>query len=543
MTQDPRDRLLEYALETLHREEEEPDLAPRIAEAWHRDGPIEVSAEVLDPTFPSLPSGDEGSSLRPRPLPRIFRGGRIAAAALVIVALAVSLWIANRPAPTSAERLARANTPVMILHESGALPRFDTRILAGDEIVVPSGAEVEFLLESGDRLVADGSTLFRIRPPEVELLVGTLQIEKKTSEPLRITSDFAEAVASAPGFFMARLEVDPGREIPLGFTDPNLAKSAFDKGIPLPRLLSIQVKKGALELSRGEKRERIEAGSKRQLWSDEYDSEKFTKGEEAKARELLLALLKNNGAKRFSSKLAPSSLPGGRKSAYDLDRLLASRPKYWATVREEALKVADEPKVSASELSNIVEFLLHHPSDEAFELGRDTWMVRPDAFREHQIVGFAERGASELQRELGAMVDLADVDSSPPILAAAWLGQRGDRKAITVLEQFLETSPPKSELVLPWLLAAGALASSGDDQAWGRAREHAQWAVEDSLAQKDIGRAAAVVLVLDLLDQARMREEGIAIGTLFDELDSAFEREKTTLSSPERIREFLNKLL
>ena len=544
MSMDPRDRVLEYALERLLGENaEEPDLAPRIVEAFARGEEREL------PALPPAPTAATGvRRSRPRLLPRTALRWTWLAAAAAIASLSLFLWRSNR-APAPPETLARAETPVLLLRGPGYTAAFASEIVSGDRVVVPLGDEVSFHLRGGASLVAGGGTLFRIGAPtprgsdgspgamSLDLLVGNLRFATDSPGDLHVETGIAHLRPASGALFAVMVELDPGGMPGRGWTDPNVAAKLFRTGLDMPRLLTVSVKRGSLEWVLDDQRETLWAGDLRRAWSGEPATELLTEDVEKKVAGLLSEIGGAGVSAKQPSLFARNVSPALAKPAEALSSMLARQPQYWKLVASTAIDWAKDPRERARVIGALVEFLVRDDSPTAYDLARELWLYRPEAFDEHQIVAFAERGAFEFERELAAILEQwRPGDGGAPVLSAAWLCRHGDPGAIEVLEAVLAEADDAPDAAQSRLLAAYALGTIGDQKAWEDNLKRTEETAEQLLAAKEPAAAGVLALLADHLDGLRQREEPSPLGTLPRDLDVLLRERGPKLSSPEWIR-------
>jgi len=336
MSMDPRDRVLDYALEVLLGEaEEEPDLAPRVAEAL-RNGTEHEDLEVLLEEEPAA-----AERLRSRARLSVERPWRwIAAAALVLVSLAVAVWFA-RPDAAPPESLATASSPVLLLGGS-AEGRLGVDVRPGDRIVVPVGDEVDLRLAGGDVLSAEGPTLLSLAVSddpaaedlEVSLLLGRLRLEKVSAGFVDVHTDFVRLSATKGTTLAVGVDIDPSSPLLGNVTDPNVAQKLFQGGLDVPRLLSVTVKRGRVELAHQGKSELLRAGDTRKLWSEEPADSIHTPSGEDLVHKMLTGIADAGTAKKAVLGVAGDVSPKLVEITGDLSALLEEKPQYWTTVRD-----------------------------------------------------------------------------------------------------------------------------------------------------------------------------------------------------------------
>lgn len=154
-------------------------------------------------------------------------------------------------------------------------------------------------------------------------------------------------------------------------------------------------------------------------------------------------------------------------------------------------------------VARLVGLALAGPPERGTPFARALWMAAPWAFGDQELVALADRGAFEAQRELVARTADALADPGawpvPPVLAAAWLAERGDPRGRRLLARIVAGSddPPGDLDAVDRLALAGRLLDDlGDARAWSRAHARVARAVEDWIGAGYLPRAASAAAIL-----------------------------------------------
>ena len=492
---DPRDRLLNYALLRVLREDAEPevDLAAQIARAWERGvrGSIqpeelgELLEEPLEPEAVSqtklVPQNGRASSHVPArqvnghgrasgrtkvnghdrapATPSLLRRAPVQAAAAALVLATAGLWWWRQAGPkleapgsSLAGAFARLDQPATVIR--GTERRRSETLEPGDAVWSAEQTLAIQLAGAGTVHLQPGS-LVRFdgvhepeSPAEVEqvaLLVGGLDWSVP-SEP-----SGAGAADALLDFGFAELAPGPGGRVDAA-VEPVLAgyrvslAEMLEEPWDEPRVLSLSVAGGTSRLTLGDRIESLEPGNAPvRFESHPVDSE--TRKRFESLRQSLFA-----GAEGLRE------VGGYTNFGLLIDQLtldLKSAPGLWADLAERWTKDGD-PRARPVLLS----CLQMSDSPRALFLARRLWREDPAAFLDDQIVSFAERGAFEFQREVAARVagwDAAD-DGPLPILSAAYLAQSGDDSGYEVLAEAVRRSKGFSDSESMW---RGSWARSG----------------------------------------------------------------------------------
>lgn len=515
---DPRDRVLDYALGRVLDEEGGPDLTANILQAWSRGvrGSLEVDETDLGqdalPTPPrSTAPAPNGSATRET----VPRGGRLRlvrslAASAAVVALFLSVWKWGRPAPEPP--FAVASAKVELLSGANLTPRTDTNIRPGDVILVDSGpvdirvgaaslrAGAETILIARER---DGQALVELELGSIELTAG--------AEAFLLAAPFA-GIRALPGSDLeARVELDtwPTAYAELAFREQAVA--LLGPGFAGKRSISLNVSAGAAEFEHEgslltvvpESGPRTVAGP---VLLAEDDIERFDELFDM----LCLAERRVYESKGLDLRLAEMD---------ELSEILERSRPLWARLAKRSATVASEFRV------NVIDFLQIDPSPESLALASDLWLDYPASFLDRHLVTFAERGAFEFEREIGAQVEMFDPASigepipglernelDMPIVSAAYLAVHGDGAGRELLIQ--ATGGVSEAGWAPWgYLAALALDRLGEPDVWKETQAKVQARVYASLEQADPITASNTLLSYAYFHQLREDPDPPRLGT------------------------------
>jgi len=492
---DPRDRLLESALEELLDESEPVDLAPRIRAAWERG---ERGTGTGDgPSLAPL----TGSPEVPRPELRRLRAWPLLGAAAAVLAVGAAAWVWTRP--DAGPRLT-ASRHISVLRPGRWEADFARDVAPGDSVVADGTEPVVLSLPSGGGLTLSPSTVLAVQRSEagdwlMDLRLGTAVLDAPPNAGLALSTGFARADLTPAASVRASVKFDfTSRDENRGDLE-EWARERLEPGDIPPRVLTLDVLAGEVELAFAGEGEEATArsGERRELASHPLSEDEIERTDQ-----LFMAMAE---AGLFNAKGNWSNLPDYGGMDYSLKKLsefAAVRHQRWTLVSKWVTGMFERSELEPRALSRALEFLAYDGSERALQQGRELWLERPDVFQVDHILAFAERGAFEFHRELTAMVGLHQPgDPDPPILPAAYLGLRGWGEGLSLLEKALDDYVARDAVPIeawPSFLATGAaLDALGYADAWGQVLRALEAAVERSLAKDDLESARWFVLATE----------------------------------------------
>ena len=219
---------------------------------------------------------------------------------------------------------------------------------------------------------------------------------------------------------------------------------------------------------------------------------------------------------------------------------LDGHPAGWALLEEAALAEFGRPSAWHYDRHEFLGRLAGHGGPRSLALARSLWRVAPESFAPESVVGFAERGAFEFERELRAWLDDPDARVEELLYAACFLHERGETDADWVLfEAAARTPTTPMEFEWGWL-AATVLRRSGEDGPWTLIEDGLEGTVEGALEAGDLGMASGLVLAWDFYDELEDAAE-LRIGTLGFRRRAHAALRSPVLQSRSEIREALER--
>lgn len=537
---DPRDRLLESALEELLDPSEPVDLAPRVREAWERGERGSGTGEG-----PSLaPITGSPDVHRPEPgLPRVLPLLGAAAAVLVVGAAA---WMWSRP--DEGPRLT-ASRHVTVVRSGRWEADFARDIGPGDAVVADGADPVVLSLPDGGALTLSPATVLAVDRGEsgdwsLDLRLGTAVLEAPPDGPLALSTGFARADLAPASSARAAVKFDFAAQDERPGDLQEWARERLEPADIPPRVLTLDVLAGEVGLDaggKGGKAVTARAGERREVASHPLSPE------EAERTDELFMAMANAGL--FNAKGNWFDLPDYRAddTLRKLSEFASVRHQRWTLVAgwvEDMFERAErEPRL----LSRVLDFLAYDDSPRALRLARELWLERPDVFLVDHILALAERGAFEFHRELTAMVGLHEPGAPyPPILPAAYLGLRGWGEGLGVLEEALAKFAGQGAVPVedwPSVLATGAaLEALGYRDSWGTVMRVLEATVEGALADDDVRTARWFVLATESFLRADSEDGVKSLSFLVPKAIRHHEERKDDVEEVHRIRELLREI-
>ncbi|MFN0243373.1 MAG: hypothetical protein ACKVWV_10825 [Planctomycetota bacterium] len=567
MSVDARDRLVDFALERLHAPREEVDLAAQILDAWERGERGSDVSELIEPAEHAPVR--RAPLVEPRPVAprRTLVRASLAAVVLVAITAVLALFWTRDGGPSSAPGrppgpppvpIARAAAPVRVLR--GAPPEDVTTsdILARDLVVIAHGASAEIVLASGGRFTArDGAVLALALTPSAStestrdarasvalaLYRGALDVACGP-EALAIDTVLSTLSVAPPcAVFQAEVVWEPSSNAARTALASELVALTTDDESG-PSKLRTKVESGALWITRATGRERLVAGTARDLVAPARAGEVTSTGRESLTKRLD-AVLRGYAEPDSWQPFGPVRTPFERDVAKDLLALLAKEPQYWSVLEEDLAARIARFELASEPFRRVVDMLLADASGHGFDLGRKLWLLHPAGFRDVHIALFAERGAFEFEREAHARVALAEpMDGVLPVACAAWVAREGDRAGNELLWKFLDEPPatPTLDDIDRGLLAAFVLDSLERGDAWSRGVAFAADASEGALGIGRPGVAAMAALTIQYFDEARAAKRPVPIEALTNDLLDFIATRMPALAGAAEVRALLVRL-
>ena len=488
---DPRERLLEVALERLFAEGDEvakraerersDEASAKIVAAWKRGVTGTGLAELED--LHDVPvRKDHNGHAAPRPTelepagvppqagPRPVRVRRWASAAGLFAIAGAGLWYAGRSGAFEETHALRAARVVEVAALDGRVR--DRRGIASGELVRVQGGPVAFSLASMGApdavFEATGGSEFHFHQgagasPEIELRRGALT-----------WNGAGPNVAFGVDLGAARVDGESGAV---------LAVHVFDE--PAGEM-AVSLESGNAWIQYAGRREPLVSGDRLTLPADPED---WASGAAREVRELCDALPWKPGlATSLSGAGWVDRGLGFSKTAEELDARLDGDALAWSVLREQYGLWRDERDGEFP--PPLLDYLAWNRSPRAVALARELWSESPEGFTEDHLVAFYERGAFELDRELEALASISPEASGgrgTGMFAAAFFASRGDARGRALLELYAEPPSWRERYVgmegwLGALIASRALEWLGDRTAWDRLldslRVEVRWAID-----------------------------------------------------------------
>ncbi|MCP3916689.1 MAG: hypothetical protein GY711_14130 [bacterium] len=593
---DPRDRILDYALERALRDEDDAsiDQAEAIAGAWERGvrGSVVCKRESGTPEAEGDPSarpkgtnGQTHSAPRasgPRPVgrsaarersaadpatrpaarPRIWSGPLgAAAAALVLVAGGVFLWrgagdgAEGEQGPAGGPQVADAGPGVSLSGGSIALLR-DDRIASG---IVPAGAEpvalepgTTFWVQPGPaaRLALEQGATFDIAPRSLARLA-------QLADGSRVELEWGEARATSPraarvAFRAADVDVelDPGAHVEV--------RATFDRERPAPTgvasfaALAAELEGaplGWLEVSVHDGRARIAIdGTLTVLGADEVAYVALGETPELVPRDEIEELVKLVG-------LFSGSFPYPETTGMECARRLEERPALWIPLTEELLASFRSEDTPWRWRQELIDILSLDPRETPLRIAREAWRVDPRPFTQNQIVALGERGVYEFETEVHATLTWYDTaaDEIDPLPAALYLAVRGDDRGVEHLMRaaamFEDGSSPETpkavgrEAVPRALASAAALARLGNREHWDHVRAWMPDAFDMSIEIGQYDAGLGLVVMFESIQGIADGAQTPLVGQLQGRLERRIARRAGDFENEDSLRAHLAELL
>lgn len=564
MTVDARDRLVDFALERLHAPREEVDLAAQILDAWERGERGSDVSELIEPAE-RAPVRREPRVEPRRAAPRrtLVRASLAAAALVTITAVLALFWTRDRsPSPAPGPPpvpIARAVAPVRVLRGAAQEDLTTSDIRARDLVLIAHGASAEIVLASGGRFTArDGAvlTLTDARPVESPSTAGAARASVALAlhrgsldvacgpEALAIDARLGTLSVAPPcAAFQAEVVWEPSSNAARTALASELVAltTAVESG---PSKLRTKVESGALWITRATGRERLVAGTARDLVAPARFGDVTESGRAVLAKQLA-ALLRGYPEADSWQPFGPARTPFERELASSTLALLAKEPQYWSVLEEDLVARIARFELAGEPFRRVVDMLLADASGHGFDLGRKLWLLHPEGFGDVHIALFAERGAFELEREARARVALAEpMDGALSVACAAWVAREGDRAGNELLWKFLDEPPatPTLDDIDRGMLAAFVLDSLERGDAWSRGVAFAADASEGALGIGRPGVAAMAALTIQYFDEARATKRPVPIEALTNDLLDFIATRMPALAGAAEVRALLVRL-
>ena len=487
---DPRDRLVDYALERLAREDESVDLSGRVRSAWERGvaGP-----DLHDLDASEVPRGPRALTREPRVRSR--RAYAWAAAAVVLVG--VGLWRWNLPAPQGDQ------VPVAEVNLSRPLPVLEGGVWRiGEEGLVarPIGAPlwVDGLapavvkLPGGASLAVQPGSRFAATENGVRLDWGGLEA---TSGEAALELELGDArVRLAPHSVLA-CDLDADHRAPspdqLHLIEP--AHFALAQGVARLRL---QLHRGDAQLGSEGASIALSSGAAVDFALDASGPHPLDPGLRGGIQGMLAAL--------FEGKPYPGPWTPYQDEAFAiLLEQLGDEPAAWVDLEADFAAKLAEP-MGAAQRGRFLDVLVTNRTRGARRLVEEQWRLHEPAFSADHLVAMAERGHPQFVEELEGIVALTEPGEQPPpgladwidpTLPAAYLALRGDARGVEHLRaQHLEAQHLQNQ---QWggVIAALALHVAGvDRRPWRQCTEMIDMLAREQLALGNVGEAALLAL-------------------------------------------------
>jgi len=476
-----RERLLEYSLEKHFGRHPDVDHAARIVAAWERgvtgpgvgelEGQIAASAvpgahaapgvgahAAPGVGAPEAPGMRDGAAAAARARWSRIRVAALAASVLVLAAVGIALWRASSVAGPAA-RLA-AVEEVTLLRGAERL-RVRAAELAPGDAILAAASPLEVDLAGGERVRLGAGSVATVGAGgrALELLLGDLALETPAAVASAFSTGFATLHAEAGSTFEMRVEAYE-KVLP----DEPEARATAARGWlaaapAFPRLLVVSISRGDARLSVAGADVALFAGEPVCVRSDPAAAEPLEE-------QLALGMLE-----RVASVPGPgagadywSAFAKRRAVQRELIAFLALDPERWRFVRGPLDKLVADWRTPVDALQWLVATVAQEPSATAFELARELWLARPEAFAPDSIVALAERGGFEFERELEAMAEPGE-EPARAILPAAYLAFRGDDRGRAHLE-----AAAREPLVAPGGLPLALVAAAALDGLAGEGR-------------------------------------------------------------------------
>jgi len=497
---DPRERILEVALERMFEEERSDEAAERILVAWRR-GVTGSGLEGLDPESgspgpdqDSARNGDAGPGPRPMPhsaRPELSIAARTwrAAAAVLLVGGALAIWASRESAPNGPHLL--ADRSVAVVDETGEL-RQARFVRVGQRVVVDGGQAVTFTwpeatagqVDGGaSRVVASDQTAFEWRPGELLLWDGELQVDAPTG-PLEMDLRSAR-VSLLPGTSVVA-RVASGAD-DLAGADDALVES-----------LALSVTSGSASMVYATMEPVLVAGEECELPGD---PEEWWR-DSGKPLAALCGELPRLGIAEQG--FTPDSWLGLHlqfdRVAGEIVARLEKDPVTWAVLESRFRSGRGDEKMDYP--GPFVSFLAWEQSNRALELARQIWIESPQSFTEEHLVAFASRGGFEFERELLALIQADPSELGSGLMAAAFFARRGDDVGRPLLSKLADLRRWEGKYggMGGWvqsLLACGALRWLGDSEPWDELQDRLGEVIPAALEEGSVSYAGIMLAYAD----------------------------------------------
>ena len=541
----------------LHfRGESQVDLTARITAAWARGVRGSLDPEEL---FDVLGEGEKplagdtpenGFPRRERKAAvRQLRPLRVLAAAAGLLAALGAAWWWVRSAGPSTQPLAVATHAVLLLRGAEGTAERGTTLEPGDSLVVAE-VPVELAFASGAVLRIDPVGVLALGlagpgEPDVILALGAVDLRGAGADFV-LRTDFSSLRIPPDAAVVAAVVLEEP-DVVARLSPAELGRRLLDAGFDAPRLFTVRVIAGEVELVHAAASEMLTAASGPiTLWSRPAPSA-LTRRQAAEL-ERFDALFEQICVER--AELPMKQLWGGYAESSlameGLSELLADAPPLRSRLRERVHHLRAAPQTPNGFTACVLDFLVQDPADDSLRLARELWLESPDDFREIHVVGFAERGAFEFQRELRAAVgafEPADAEDDRPVLAAVYLAVRGDDLGRAQLEEALDPASGIAWTSPNYFLAALALDALGEPGAWSDVQSRVRERVEALLEESELVAAADLLLAFEAFHRLREADELPPLAGMVQHVRRHIDRRKPEVQREEHIRALLAELV